>query len=116
MNFARRRRRVGSGRVGSAIANKFMKKHFSICFFGQVFPMNGQKLYHKSMKYDGETIYKHEIDMLICFLMVPGSQNHNFDEFLKVYFEKKIRKTRIFSFFLTPCSKSLKRATNNAQN
>ena len=51
--------------------------------------MNDQKLYQKSMKYDGETIYKHEIDMLICFLMVPGSQNHNFDEFLKVYLERK---------------------------
>ena len=33
--------RVGSGQVGSAIANKFMNKYFSICFFGHVFPMNG---------------------------------------------------------------------------
>ena len=32
------------------------------------------------MKYDDDTIYKHEIDMPMRFLMVPGPENHYFDE------------------------------------
>ena len=31
----------------------------------------------------------HEIDMPMRFLMVPGSENHDFDEFLTLYFKKK---------------------------
>ena len=52
--------------------------------------MNAQKLYQKSMKYDGETIYKHEIDMLICFLMVPGPQDHHFYELFNVLLWKNV--------------------------
>ena len=44
--------------------------------------------FKKSMIYDDKIIYIYEIYMLNRFLMVPGSQNHKFDEFLKVYFGK----------------------------
>ncbi len=50
--------------------------------------METSKLHQKSMEYDGKTIYKHEIDMLMRFLMVPCFENHQFDEFLSFYFKK----------------------------
>ena len=88
-----------------------------ICIFCNVFPMNTSKLHQKSMKYDGETIYKHEIDMPMRFLMVLGSENHYFDEFLTFYF-KKLKKSKIKKIIQhsTPCSKSLKKHISDAQN
>ena len=35
----------------------------------------------------------HEIDMLMRFFMVPGSENHHFDEFLRFYLEKSLEKS-----------------------
>ena len=58
----------------------------------------------------------HEIDMLMHFFMVPGSENHYFDEFLMFYFEEKVEKSKISkTIFLTPCSKSLNKAISDAQ-
>ena len=41
------------------------------------------------MIYDDKTIYMHEIDMLMRFLMVPCSENRCFDEFVTFYFSTK---------------------------
>ena len=58
--------------------------------------------------------------MLNRFLMVPCFENHLFDEFLSFYFGKignfeNFQKT-VEQICFDPCSKSLKKATNDAQN
>ena len=57
------------------------------------------------------------------FHILPTSEQMYFDEFLSFYFRKKFKKTQKFYFFqkcskkyfLIPYSKSLKKATHNAQ-
>ena len=49
--------------------------------FWSCFPVETSKLHQKSMEYDAKTIYKHEIDMLMRFLMAPCFENHHVDEF-----------------------------------
>ena len=77
-------------------------------------------VFEKSMIYDDMTIHIHEIYMLNRFLMVPGSQNHQFDEFLSFYFgkignfERQIK--NVENYLLTTCSKSVKKTANDAQN
>ena len=70
----------------------------NIDFFWSCFPVETSKLHQKSMEYDGKTIYKHEIDTLMRFLMVPCVENHQFDEFLSFYFKKQ-ELSRIFKKF-----------------
>ena len=50
--------------------------------------MKTPKIYQKPMKYDDDTIYKHEIDMLMRFLMALRPENHYFDELLTFAFKK----------------------------
>ena len=72
------------------------------------------------MIYDDKAIYIHEIYMLNRFLMVPGSENHQFDEFLSCYFgkignfERQIK--NVENYLLTTCSKSVKKTANDAKN
>ena len=64
---------------------------------------------------DDRTIYKHEIDMLMRFFMVPGSENHSLMSF-QGFSSKKINRKIEKYYFSTACSKSLKKAISDAQN
>ena len=71
---------------------KLIQKYMDFCRWRQ--NKDEAFVFEKSMIYDDKTIYIHEIYMLNRFLMVPCFENHQFDEFLKVYFgtNRKFRK------------------------
>ena len=62
--------------------------------------------------------------MLMRFFMVPGSENHHFDEFLRFYLEKSLEKSEKYKNRKkskknpksSPYQKSLKKAISDAQN